>query len=91
MDVWGVADDAGLQTARYATLSRGRFRSTKSKAAIAIRQPRHQDAAYRRDYLALQRRYRNLAPQDIRHLAGGNRCGLGVLCRRAPSVEEPIA
>lgn len=64
MDGWGVADDAGLQTARYAVES-GAFplyevedghkytlnHTTKTRPIL--------------DYMALQRRYRNMAAADI--------------------------
>ncbi len=89
MDGWGVADDAGLQTARYAVES-GAFPLYEVEDGHRYTLNHTTKTRPIGDYLALQRRYRNLAPQDIATLQAEIDAGWESLCRRA-SVEEPIA
>lgn len=64
MDGWGVADDAGLQTARYAVES-GAFPLYEVEDGHKYTLNHTTKTRPISDYMALQRRYRNMAAADI--------------------------
>ncbi|OIN91820.1 MAG: hypothetical protein AUJ20_10075 [Comamonadaceae bacterium CG1_02_60_18] len=67
MDGWGVADDAGLQTARYAVES-GAFPLYEVEDGHKYTLNHTTKIRPVADYLALQRRYRNMPSADIETL-----------------------
>ncbi len=88
MDGWGVADDAGLKTARYAVES-GAFPLYEVEEGTRYTLNHTGKTRPIGDYLALQRRYRNLSAQEIATLQGEIDAGWEALCRRA-SVGETV-
>lgn len=82
MDGWGVADDAGLQTARYAVES-GAFPLYEVEEGTRYTLNHTTKTRPIGDYLALQRRYRNLSEQEIETLQAEIDRGWETLCNRA--------
>ncbi len=82
MDGWGVADDAGLQTARYAVES-GAFPLYEVEDGHHYTLNHTTKTRPVADYLALQRRYRNMNPADIATLQAEIDEGWATLQQRA--------
>lgn len=82
MDGWGVADDAGLQTARYAVES-GAFPLYEVEDGHRYTLNHTTKTRPVSDYLALQRRYRNMASADIETLQAEIDDGWATLQERA--------
>ena len=82
MDGWGVADDAGLQTARYAVES-GAFPLYEVEDGHHYTLNHTTKTRPVADYLALQRRYRNMKPADVATLQAEIDEGWATLQQRA--------
>jgi pyruvate ferredoxin oxidoreductase beta subunit/2-oxoisovalerate ferredoxin oxidoreductase beta subunit len=87
MDGWGVADDAGLQTARYA-VECGAF------PLYEVEDGRHYTLNHTTktrpvtDYLALQRRYRNMLSTDVTALQAEIDEGWAMLRQRVSASQS---
>ncbi|MBK9572231.1 MAG: pyruvate synthase subunit beta [Rhodoferax sp.] len=86
MDGWGVADDAGLQTARYAVES-GAFPLYEVEDGHHYTLNHTTKTRPVSDYLALQRRYRNMKPADIDTLQAEIDDGWATLQQRAAASQ----
>lgn len=82
MDGWGVADDAGLQTARYAVES-GAFPLYEVEDGHKYTLNHTTKTRPVADYLALQRRYRNMPSAEIETLQAEIDEGWATLQERA--------
>ena len=87
MDGWGVADDAGLQTARYAVES-GAFPLYEVEDGHRYTLNHNTKTRPIDDYLALQRRYRNLVSADIETLQGEIDEGWATLQARVAASQQ---
>ena len=86
MDGWGVADDAGLQTARYAVES-GAFPLYEVEDGHQYTLNHTTKTRPVADYMALQRRYRNMAADDIDTLQAEIDDGWATLLDRAAASQ----
>ena len=90
MDGWGVADDAGLMTARHAVES-GAFPLYEIEDGHHYTLNHTSKTRPVADYLALQRRYRNMASADIETLQAEIDEGWATLQQRAAASEARAA
>ena len=87
MDGWGVADDAGLTTARYAVES-GAFPLYEIEDGHRYTLNHTSKTRPVSDYLGLQRRYRNLSAADIEVLQAEIDEGWATLQERVANSER---